>query len=100
MEPFLLSKPPVSQDLYFEITNENPSIVKVDLLPVETVTFNEAVFSCDNRQEQRPVKGWFTQWPVMRLVEHATSHQILCCIDIFVLRKSATVPRLGRCRLF
>lgn len=47
IEPFLLFKFPVTQDLYFEITNENPSTFKGDLLPVETVSFKEAVIFCN-----------------------------------------------------
>ncbi|CAM3682267.1 formylglycine-generating enzyme family protein [Sphingobacterium prati] len=45
--PFLLQKFPVTQDLYFDITNENPSTFKGKLLPVETVTFKEAVIFCN-----------------------------------------------------
>lgn len=47
IEPFLLSRFPVTQDLYSEIINENPSTFKGDLLPVETVTFKEAVIFCN-----------------------------------------------------
>lgn len=44
---FLLSKFPVTQDLYFEMTGENPSTFKGNSLPVETVTFKEAVIFCN-----------------------------------------------------
>ncbi|MEX0662368.1 MAG: formylglycine-generating enzyme family protein [Balneolaceae bacterium] len=47
IEPFLLHKYPVTQALYFEITNENPSTFKGNALPVETVTFKEAVIFCN-----------------------------------------------------
>jgi len=47
IEPFLLYKFPITQDIYFEITNENPSTFKGDLLPVETITFKEAVIFCN-----------------------------------------------------
>lgn len=47
IESFLLFKFPVTQDFYFEITNENPSTFKGDLLPVETITFKEAVIFCN-----------------------------------------------------
>lgn len=47
IEPFLLLKFPVTQNLYFEITNKNPSAHKGALLPVETVTFHEAVNFCN-----------------------------------------------------
>jgi len=52
IEPFLLLKFPVTQDLYFEITNENPSTFKGNRLPVETVTFKEAVTFCNKLSER------------------------------------------------
>ncbi|WP_229723838.1 formylglycine-generating enzyme family protein [Chryseobacterium sp.] len=52
IESFLLCKFPVTQDLYFEITNENPSTFKGDLLPVETVTFKDAVNFCNELSVQ------------------------------------------------
>ena len=47
IESFLLFKFPVTQDFYFEITNENPSTFKGDLRPVETVTFKDVVIFCN-----------------------------------------------------
>ena len=47
IQPFLLGKFPVTQDLYFEVTNESPSTFKGDNLPVETVTWKEAVLFCN-----------------------------------------------------
>lgn len=52
IEPFLLYKFPITQDIYFEITNENPSTFKGDLLPVETITFKEAVIFCNKISAQ------------------------------------------------
>ncbi|MBW3467011.1 formylglycine-generating enzyme family protein [Arthrospiribacter ruber] len=52
IEPFLLSRFPVTQDLYFKITNENPSTYKGDLLPVETVSFKDAVIFCNKLSAQ------------------------------------------------
>lgn len=45
---FLLAKYPVTQGLYFEITNKNPSTFKGDQRPVETVTWMEAIDFCNS----------------------------------------------------
>ncbi len=47
IKPFWLAKFPVTQDIYFEITNETPSTFKGEKLPVETVTWKEAVIFCN-----------------------------------------------------
>lgn len=52
IESFLLFKFPVTQDLYFEMTNENPSTFKGGGLPVETVTFKEVVTFCNKLSAQ------------------------------------------------
>ncbi len=46
--PFLLSKFQVTQDLYFEVTKQNPSTFKGDRNPVETVNWRETVIFCNN----------------------------------------------------
>jgi hypothetical protein len=38
------------------------------------------------------------QWRVMWLIEHSTSHQILWCIDSFVLRNPPLRQAPKRCR--
>ncbi|MGV3503722.1 MAG: formylglycine-generating enzyme family protein [Adhaeribacter sp.] len=47
IHPFLLSKFPVTQELYFEVTKEKPSTMKGNGNPVETVTWKEAVAFCN-----------------------------------------------------
>ncbi len=47
INPFLLAKFPVTQELYFEITKEEPSNIKGKKHPVETVTWKEAVIFCN-----------------------------------------------------
>lgn len=52
IEPFLLLKFPVTQFLYQQITNENPSNFKGELLPVETVSFKDAILFCNKLSAQ------------------------------------------------
>jgi formylglycine-generating enzyme required for sulfatase activity len=47
INPFLLSQFPVTQELYFDITKEDPSTIKGKKHPVETITWKEAVSFCN-----------------------------------------------------
>ena len=44
---FYLAEFPVTQELYFEITNESPSTIEGTGHPVETVTWKDAVIFCN-----------------------------------------------------
>ncbi|SNY94583.1 formylglycine-generating enzyme family protein [Flagellimonas pacifica] len=51
IDSFYLSKYPTTQALYRSITKENPSSFKGDKLPVETVTWIDAVAFCNKLSE-------------------------------------------------
>ncbi len=48
INPFLLGKFPITQEFYFAITNEDPSTIKGNRHPVETVTWKEAIIFCNS----------------------------------------------------
>lgn len=47
INPFLFSKFPVTQEFYFSVTTQTPSAFKGNRLPVETVSWKEAVIFCN-----------------------------------------------------
>lgn len=47
IKPILLAAFPVTQELYYAVTNEDPSTIKGSRHPVETVTWIEAVNFCN-----------------------------------------------------
>ncbi len=47
IKPFLLSKFPVTQELYFQIMHESPSCFKGDRLPAETISWKDTITFCN-----------------------------------------------------
>jgi len=60
LEPFLIAKFPVTQDLYFEITKESPGTFKGDRLPVETVTWKDGITFCNLLSIHRGLKPCYS----------------------------------------
>jgi formylglycine-generating enzyme required for sulfatase activity len=60
IQPFLLSKYPVTQDLYFEITRESPSIFKGNKKPVEMVSWRDAVNFCNTLSNKARLKPCYS----------------------------------------
>lgn len=49
---FLISRYPVTQDLYFQLTGKSPSVFKGGNLPVENVSWHEAINFCELLSKQ------------------------------------------------
>ena len=60
IEPFLLAKYPVTQDFYFEVTKDTPSIFKGGRRPVETVSWKEAVIFCNSLSVKSGLKSCYS----------------------------------------
>lgn len=66
IEPFYLSKYLVTQHLYQAITGQNPSSFNGDQLPVETVTWLDAVSFCNQLSGQLERRVCYTVHPETR----------------------------------
>ncbi|WP_233509514.1 formylglycine-generating enzyme family protein [Pedobacter chinensis] len=58
--PFLLSKHLVTQELFYRITNTNPSTFKGTNLPVETVSWRDAVLFCNTLSTNLKLKPCYS----------------------------------------
>lgn len=60
IQPFLLAKFPVTQEFYFEITKKAPSTFNGKGLPVETVTWKDAVGFCNALSALKGLNACYT----------------------------------------
>jgi formylglycine-generating enzyme required for sulfatase activity len=60
IKPFLLAMYPVTQDLYFTITQRSPSYFKGDQNPVESVSWNDAVSFCNLLSQREGLKECYS----------------------------------------
>lgn len=60
VEPFLLSKFLVTQDLYYAITRASPGAFKGNRRPVETVTWKEAIVFCNSLSNQMGLSSCYS----------------------------------------
>ena len=59
VNPFLLGKFPVTQDLYLAITNEEPSTIKGNKYPVETITWKDAIIFCNSLSKKMKLNSCY-----------------------------------------
>lgn len=60
IKPFLLSKYPVTQDLYFEITKEAPFSFKGNKKPAEGISWNKAISFCNLLSQKEGLKECYS----------------------------------------
>lgn len=60
IKPFLLAKYPVTQDMYFAIVQEAPFSFKGDRNPVENVSWNEAIYFCNNLSQKAGLRECYS----------------------------------------
>ncbi len=59
LDSFLLSKYLITQDVYFQVTKENPSVFKGDKRPVENVNWMETANFCNSLSIQLGLKPYY-----------------------------------------
>ncbi len=60
IQPFLLSKYPVTQDVYFAITQKSPFAFKGDRNPVENISWSEAIEFCNLLSQNEGLSEYYS----------------------------------------
>ena len=59
IKPFLIGKFPITQELYYNITGENPSSFRDPKKPVETVSWRDAILFCNKLSVETGFKSCY-----------------------------------------
>jgi len=74
LEAFWLAKFPVTQDLYFELMQSNPSTFKGERRPVETISWFEAVIFCNQLSEKQGLTSCYNTENIENVVFNPTAN--------------------------
>jgi formylglycine-generating enzyme required for sulfatase activity len=79
LEPFLMARYPVTQDVYFDVARSNPSSFRGKRKPVETVSWREAIFFCNKLSLREGLDAYYLIGDTsveVSLNAHATGYRL------------------------
>jgi formylglycine-generating enzyme required for sulfatase activity len=74
LEAFWLAKFPMTQDLYFEVMQSNPSTFKSERRPIETISWLEAVIFCNQLSEKQGLISCYNTENIENVVFNPTAN--------------------------